>query len=305
MLINVPKLQGTQIEPQIIHRTTSRCERQNYNVDWRLIIVNSLCILPQMNEINKKSIYAKAWHGGKPYDSVEEIRLAVACEFLANLTTAGTSSAGRAERRKILDVGCGVGPLRKWLPAEEFELTGIDLSPEAIEKTRLQYDHGYVLDAEQAWPVEDASFNGLHMGAFMEHVTDWHAPLNRANLALAEGGLLAISIPNLGYWKEIRRLLRGRQPHWLRDMQHVHGYTADFFRKLLTIHGFDVVSVMADRVNFPLLPDSRFVRKKFARWGSVLIWAARLNRRVRVEDQAASYLFEQSKDVGLRSIEVI
>lgn len=206
---------------------------------------------------------------------------------------------------KILDVGCGVGPLRKWLSVEEFELTGIDLSPEAIEQTRLKYDHTHLLDAEGPWPVEDASFDALHMGAFMEHVADWHAPLNQASRALAEGGLLVVSIPNIGYWKEIRRLLRGRQPHWLRDMQHVHGYTAGFFRQLLTIHGFEVVSVLADRVNFPLLPESRFVREKFARWGSVLIWAGRLQRRVRVEDRAGEYLFKHHKDVGLRSIEIL
>lgn len=264
-------------------------------------------IRPRMKDTHKQRRCAQAWHGGKPYDSKEEIRLAVACEFFDEFRQLRNDSDGSeaASRTKILDVGCGVGPLRKWLPAEEFELTGMDLSPEAIEQTKLRYDHAHLLDAEGPWPVADASFDGLHMGAFMEHVADWHAPLNQANRALADGGLVVISIPNIGYWKEIRRLLCGRQPHWLCDMQHIHGYTAGFFRQLLTIHGFEVVSVLADRVNFPLLPESRFVRKKFARWGSVLILAGRLQRRLRVEDRSLSHLFSEHKDAPLRSIEIL
>jgi SAM-dependent methyltransferase len=140
----------------------------------------------------------------------------------------------------------------------------------------------------------------------MEHVMDWHAPLNQANRVLRTGGLIVISVPNLRYWKEIRRLIRGRQPHWLRSMGHVHGYTPRFLRELVTIHGFEVDRLEADRVNLPLMPRRNlWLERHFACIGSVLILTGRLARRVRVEDRALAGRFARTEPLALRSVEVL
>lgn len=54
----------------------------------------------------------------------------------------------------------------------------------------------------------------------MEHVPAWHARLSQANTALRDGGLLVVAIPNLRYWKALRRLLRGRGrgPEWAKGI---------------------------------------------------------------------------------------
>lgn len=253
-----------------------------------------------MTDEFKQAINATAWHGDKPYDAKETIRLRRACELLRELLPA---TPGR--RRDVLDVGCGIGPLRPFLPAEEFRIVGLEISAQAAELARQNYDACEVCDAEQPWPIEPASVDGVHAGAVMEHVLDWHAPLNHANRVLRDDGLIVIAVPNLRYWKEIRRLIRGRQPHWLRCMKHVHAYTPTFLKELVGIHGFAPVAVEADRVNLPLLPrKSRWVRRRFAGWGSVLILAARLVRRVRVEDRDRAADFPNHKPVACRSIEI-
>ncbi len=258
-----------------------------------------------MAEDFKRAINAPAWHADRPYDDKEVIRLRRACEFVIDHRDALAGEGTLAGRYGLLDVGCGVGPLREWLDAERFRIVGLEISDAAAEAARANYDACEVCDVEDDWPVPPASFHGVHAGAVMEHVLDWHAPLNRANAALRDGGMLVVSVPNLRYWKEIRRLIRGRHPHWLEDMKHVHGYTPGFLAELLGVHGFEVVRMEADRVNLPLLSRRRRRGcKLFARWGSVLIVAARLARRCRVEDHARAAEFPDHKPVACRGIEV-
>ena len=254
-----------------------------------------------MAEDFKQTINAPAWHAGEGYDEKETIRIERACERFAE----HRGEQGLDRRYELLDVGCGVGPLRRWLAAEQFRIVGLEISADAAEIARRNYDACEVCDVEDPWPLPAESLDGVHAGAVMEHVFDWHAPLNHANTVLRKGGLLVITVPNLRYWKEIRRLLRGRQPHWLRDMKHVHGYTPKFLSQLVSIHGFEVDRLEADRVNLPLLPKTGpRICRWFARWGSVMILSARRTRRVRVEDHGRAREFPHHKPVPCRAIEV-
>ncbi len=255
-----------------------------------------------MSDKFKQQVYEQAWHADIPYDEKEVVRLIKACELIRR----HADELEPPRRYNLLDVGCGVGPLRKWLPENEFNITGLELSEAAAVVARKNYDACEVADVETPWPVEPESFDGVHAGAIMEHVLDWHAPLNHANTALRDGGLIVVAVPNLRYWKEIRRLIRGRQPHWLTDMQHLHGYTPKFLKTLVSLHGFEVIGFEADRVNLPLMPRrNRWIERRFARIGSVLILSARLIRRVRVEDDSRTEQFDNHKPVAMRSIEIM
>lgn len=187
---------------------------------------------------------------------MEEIRLKVASEVIRH--HADQDAQGRPYC--LVDVGCGVGPLRRWLEADRFDITGLELNQEAASMARGHYNRCHVCDVEQAWPVPAGSADGVHAGAILEHVADWHAPLNNANAILRDGGLLVVPTPNLRYWKELRKLLLGKQPHWLQAMEHLHGYTPRFLRGLLELHGFDVFDLQADRLNLPGFP-------RASRWG--------------------------------------
>ncbi len=255
-----------------------------------------------MTDANEDNIYVNAWHGEEPYDQAEAIRLERACEMFRK-----HAEGSRGERRyRLLDIGCGIGPLRRWLDAERFEIVGLELSDQAAAMARENYDDCSVGNVEQPWPVEAESFDGVHAGAIMEHVVNWHKPLNHANTALRSGGQLVVSTPNLRYWKEIRRLVRGTQPHWIKHMAHLHGYTPKFLRQLVSLHGFEVIDFQADRVNLPLL---KWCDRKMSRWfaciGSVMIVTARRARRVRIEHEDLAHSFPSNKPVGMHAIEVL
>lgn len=248
-----------------------------------------------------QQLYEKAWKGNDTYTDDEQIRLIKACEVMR--ADARRRTLGR--RYEVLDVGCGVGPLRRWLPVEQFCIHGTDLSEEAAGLARRQYDTCRVADVEGEWPHPPASLDAVHAGAVLEHVIDWHAPLNHANRVLRDGGLLVVSVPNLRYWKEIKRLALGRLPHWMAVMEHLHAYTPKFLTQLLALHGFQVESLEADLLNFPLLPSrSRWLTRWLGGFGSVIIVSARLRQRVRAEHDSRAAEFPHHSPAPLHSIVV-
>lgn len=256
-----------------------------------------------MSDDTKQRYYAMARHddGEYAYNDVETIRLAAACDMVRQ----DAERLGCAERYELLDVGCGIGPLRQWLPAERFCISGLELSPEAIAIARRRYDDCRMLDVEGGWPVKDRSVDAVHAGAVLEHLMDWHTPLNEANRVLRDDGLLVLSVPNLRYWKEIRKLICNKQPHWLRQMGHLHGFSPSFLRQLIELHGFTVIDVQADRINLPLMPRrSRLGCRLLAGWGAVLIVTARLSRRALVVDRAMAHVYPEHAPRSLRAIEV-
>ena len=64
-----------------------------------------------MTDRGKESLYTGAWHGDQPYEKDEAIRLAKACRVIQ----ADRQRLGGTGRYRLVDVGCGVGPLRAWL----------------------------------------------------------------------------------------------------------------------------------------------------------------------------------------------
>jgi len=256
----------------------------------------------RMTDADESNIYVNAWHGNEPYDPTEAIRLERACDMFRKHAEASDPQ----RRYRLLDIGCGIGPLRRWLAGERFEIVGLEISEEAAALARKTYDDCTVGDVEKPWPVEPESFDGVHAGAIMEHVVNWHKPLNHANTALRAEGQLVVSTPNLCFWREVCRLVRGRQPHWIKNMAHVHGYTPAFLRQLISLHGFEVTGFQADRVNLPLLKwCDRTMSRWFAGIGAVMIVTARRTRRVRIEHEDLAHSFPRNRPVGMHAIEVL
>ncbi len=209
--------------------------------------------------------------------------------------------------RRVLDVGCGAGVLSHFLDPDSHDLFGLELSQELAARALRRYRGVAVADLEEPWPLADGCVDVVAARAVLEHVFDYHALLNEANRTLTDGGLLLVEVPNLGYWRELRKLLVGKQPHWARDMQHVHVWTKRFLCQLLQAHGFTRLSVECDRLKLPLLAGWRWrwLERVWARWGNTLIVASRRDRRVRVVDFRLAGLHGKTRPVGSRWVEVL
>ena len=119
-----------------------------------------------MSEEYKQLINKSAWHAEDGYDEGERVRLSRACEFIQTHAPHATCDDRQCA---VLDIGCGVGPLREWLGSDRFNITGMEISPEAAAEARNRYDACLVADIETAWPVEAETFDAVHAGAKHTH----------------------------------------------------------------------------------------------------------------------------------------
>ena len=110
-----------------------------------------------------------------------------------------------APGRRVLDLGCGTGRHSSGLAAHGFQVTGLDVSPSALERARaehgsedgltfLQHD---VMTA-QPWPVGEVDAVIFVQGLGWGTDADQRRLLRRIRQCLAPGGVLVLDLSNLG-----------------------------------------------------------------------------------------------------------
>ncbi|HEY3062709.1 MAG TPA: class I SAM-dependent methyltransferase [Chloroflexota bacterium] len=190
----------------------------------------------------------------------------------AKLQQAGIS---RAER--IIDVGCGTGPMLAALARAGFaRLSGVDFSARCVEKTRLAVPQAQVWQhdiLDGPLPPHDV----ILMTEVIEHVRDPLRALANVRDSLAPNGLFVLSFPNRwAYWplyyaNPVRNLLprtwqRARSavdfltiPYEMRSTQPIdHAYSVPEVRTFLAQAGWDILAedglVLWPMLRVPQLP---------------------------------------------------
>ncbi len=99
--------------------------------------------------------------------------------------------------KRVLDVGCGTGPISAWVVNQGAQATGIDLSPNMIriaQRRGLQGASFRVADIAQ--PLDFLANNTIDVAVAslaFHYLQDWTAPLRELRRVLKPGGLLLIS----------------------------------------------------------------------------------------------------------------
>jgi len=108
-----------------------------------------------------------------------------------------------AQRRRVLDAGCGSGYGSLRLAASASHVLGVDLCGEAIDYARQHYAVPN-LDFLQAsctrLPVRDAAFELVTAFEVIEHLPDWSDFLQEMKRVTAPAGLFLVSTPNKAYY---------------------------------------------------------------------------------------------------------
>ncbi|MGW4501083.1 class I SAM-dependent methyltransferase [Micromonospora sp. NPDC004336] len=105
--------------------------------------------------------------------------------------------AGDVHGRRILDAGCGSGPLFEALRARGAVVTGFDASPAMVElaRKRLGEDADLrVADLGQPLPFDDGAFDDVVASLVLHYLRDWKAPLSELRRVLRPGGRLLLSV---------------------------------------------------------------------------------------------------------------
>jgi len=106
---------------------------------------------------------------------------------------------------KILDIGCADGIVELLAARKGFEIVGIDIVAECIEKAKEAVNKEPLeiqkkISLFQAWseelPFSNYSFDTIIMAETLEHVADPFRTLEECHRVLANGGQILISVPN-------------------------------------------------------------------------------------------------------------
>jgi SAM-dependent methyltransferase len=134
------------------------------------------------------------------YDSFAE---AYAAETESNLINAYYTRpaildlAGDVTGRRILDVGCGAGPLHAALRDRGAVVTGIDSSAKMLELARARLGAEAELrlaDLRDPLPFPDEAFDDAIACLVLHYLDDWTAPLAELRRVLTPGGRLIAAV---------------------------------------------------------------------------------------------------------------
>ena len=105
--------------------------------------------------------------------------------------------AGDVAGRRILDVGCGTGPMLASLRARGATVTGVDNSAGMLELARQRLGDRadlQVADLGRPLPFPDGAFDDVIACLVLHYLQDWTAPLAELRRVLVPGGRLIVAV---------------------------------------------------------------------------------------------------------------
>ncbi len=156
-----------------------------------------------------------------------------------------TKLARHTVGRRFLDIGCNVGFAVESARTLGFEARGIDLDAGAIEIARelwqgATFSNTTISDHAQR-PEHQAAYDLIYCTEVIEHVPDIQAFVSSAYALTAPGGLFFITTPDAGHWRRPKQFLEWDE---VKPPEHLHWFTRESIRHLLTAAGFDTVRFM-------------------------------------------------------------
>ena len=150
------------------------------------------------------------------------------------------SLAGDVAGRRILDAGCGSGPLFAALRDRGALVTGLDSSAGMVElaRRRLGADADlYVADLSNPLPFTDGAFDDVLASLVLHYLKDWGPTLAEMRRVLRAGGRLIASVqhPFVDYATQDPRPDYHATTNYTQDWTHLVGQAAQmsFWRRPL------------------------------------------------------------------------
>jgi len=98
------------------------------------------------------------------------------------------------DRKRILDVGCGIGSFEERLAG--LDITGLDSSEEMLQEARRRSSKTFVLGDAQRLPFANSSFDAVFFVTSLEFLDDYGKAIAEAARVLEEKGKLVVLMLN-------------------------------------------------------------------------------------------------------------
>jgi SAM-dependent methyltransferase len=154
--------------------------------------------------------------------------------------------------KELLEVGCGIGTDLVRFARAGARVTGIDLSPVAIELARRNFSqHGLSADLRvmdgQRMSFQEASFDVVYIHGVLQYAADDRAIVAQAYRVLRPGGFAIMMVYNRRSWLPVMSKLTGVGLEH-EDAPVLRLYSVQEFRDLLAV--FDDIRIVPER--FPV-----------------------------------------------------
>jgi SAM-dependent methyltransferase len=107
------------------------------------------------------------------------------------------SLLGDVKRRRVLEVGCGSGPLLRWLVDHGADVTAVDISPAMVALARSRIgSRARLLVADVAAPLDfagDRSFDLIVASLVLHYIRDWEPVFKEFRRVLEPCGRVVFS----------------------------------------------------------------------------------------------------------------
>ncbi len=167
---------------------------------------------------------------------------------------------GDGHGRRALDVGAADGFLAELLTRQGWQVTALERDPAQAAKARGRCHEVIVADLDQAAPRLQGFFDAIVYGDVLEHLNDPLPVLVALDRALAGGGRVIVSVPNVAHLWVRLSLALGRWNYADRgilDRTHLRFFTKRSFAALLRDAGLSVEELVATPVPLPLVVPPR------------------------------------------------
>lgn len=139
---------------------------------------------------------------------------------------------------RILDVGCGRGLFLHVMRRAGWSVAGVESSQETAGEASAAYGVEVVAGDPPEWPFLPGSFDVVTLNHVLEHLPDPADWIRACRRLLSPGGLLVVSVPNLG---SLQAIVGNRDWFHLDVPRHLHHFTRRGLHALLEREGFRVL----------------------------------------------------------------
>lgn len=147
--------------------------------------------------------------------------------------------------QNLLDVGGGEGGFAQaFVQQRRGAAMLVEPDERAAHRARKGGLEVFSNPIEQLDPASVGQFDAISFLDVLEHLQEPLPVLQQARSLLAPGGVLLISVPNLGYWSVVRDLAGGRfdyLPVGILCRTHIRFFTLRSLEQLLADAGFEIV----------------------------------------------------------------
>jgi len=155
---------------------------------------------------------------------------------------------------KFLNVGCGPFQEADILKSHGLTIYGCDISKSSIKIAKKKCVKAKICDARASIPFDDNFFDVVYSVEVLEHLGQIRNYFKEMGRVTKYGGILIISCPLLGWWKNRLKILMGKD---IFDDYHCRYFTIDSIRKYMKEGGFTLT-------DYEVAGKLRFVKNCYA-----------------------------------------